>query len=163
MSDKCKNIYKKALEMYIAYNIDFSKYDKEIEESGLFNKDILPKEKNISSKYLILSNDISIDKLSKEDKDILESSKRIDFQLLKMVSRTYKDILNNNSKPILTLELIPSNRNVKLKNNITVDPQIEQERFIINLTNQISKDIDNKLSVDCQILSTNNRLDPEII
>lgn len=163
MNDKCKNIYKKALEMYIAYNIDFSKYDKEIEESGLFDKDILPKEKNISSKYLILSNDISIDKLSKEDKDILESSKRINFQLLKMVSRTYKDILNNNNKPILTLELIPSNRNVKLKNNITVDPQIEQERFIINLTNQISKDIDNKLSVDCQILSTNNRLDPEII
>ena len=162
MSDKCKNIYRKALEMYIAYNIDFSKYDKEIEESGLFNKDILPKEKNISSKYLILSNDISIDKLSKEDKDILESSKRINFQLLKMVSRTYKDILNNNNKPILTLELIPSNRN-KLKNNITVDPQIEQEQFIINLTNQISKDIDNKLSVDCQILSTNNRLDPEII
>ena len=163
MSDKCKNIYRKALEMYIAYNIDFSKYDKEIEESGLFNKDILPKEKNISSKYLILSNDISIDKLSKEDKDILESSKRINFQLLKMVSRTYKDILNNNNKPILTLELIPSNRNVKLKNNITVDPQIEQEKFIFNLTNQISKDIDNKLSVDCQILSTNNRLDPEII
>lgn len=163
MNDKCKNIYKKALEMYIAYNIDFSKYDKEIEESGLFDKDILPKEKNISSKYLILSNDISIDKLSKEDKDILESSKRINFQLLKMVSRTYKDILNNNNKPILTLELIPSNRNVKLKNNITVDPQIEQEKFIFNLTNQISKDIDNKLSVDCQILSTNNRLDPEII
>ena len=163
MSDKCKNIYKKALEMYIAYNIDFSKYDKEIEESGIFNKDILPKGKNISSKYLILSNDISIDKLSKEDTDMLESSKRINFQLLKMVSRTYKDILNNNNKPILTLELIPSNRNVKLKNNITVDPQIEQERFIINLTNQISKDIDNKLSVDCQILSTNNRLDPEII
>lgn len=162
MNDKCKNIYRKALEMYIAYNIDFSKYDKEIEESGLFNKDILPKEKNISSKYLILSNDISIDKLSKEDKDILESSKRINFQLLKMVSRTYKDILNNNNKPILTLELIPSNRN-KLKNNITVDLQIEQEQFIINLTNQISKDIDNKLSVDCQILSTNNRLDPEII
>ena len=157
MNDKCKNIYKKALEMYIAYNIDFSKYDKEIEESGLFDKDILPKEKNISSKYLILSNDISI------DKDILESSKRINFQLLKMVSRTYKDILNNNNKPILTLELIPSNRNVKLKNNITVDPQIEQEKFIFNLTNQISKDIDNKLSVDCQILSTNNRLDPEII
>ena len=163
MSDKCKNIYKKALEMYIAYNIDFSKYDKEIEESGLFKKDIFPKEKNISSKYLILSNDISIDKLSKEDKDMLESSKRINFQLLKMVSRTYKDILNNNNKPLLTLELIPSNRNVKLKNNITVDLQIEQEKFIFNLTNQISKDIGNKLSVDCQILSTNNRLDPEII
>lgn len=152
MSDKCKNIYKKALEMYIAYNIDFSKYDKEIEESGLFNKDILPKEKNISSKYLILSNDISIDKLSKEDKDMLESSKRIDFQLLKMVSRTYKDILNNKNKPLLTLELIPS-----------IGLQLEQENFIINLTKQIAEEIDNKLSVDCQILSTNNRLDPEII
>ena len=151
MKKEYKELYKKAFEMFLAYNIDFNKYDKIIESSGLDVKKANYKEKNISSNYLIFSNDIYLDNLSKEDIDILKKTNQIDFELLKMVSRTYKEALKSENGSVILFEFkTVSESDYEYKEDFR--SVLEQQKdFIARLVEEISQDINNKLAIGCEI------------
>lgn len=151
MKKEYKDLYKKAFEMFLAYNIDFNKYDKIIESSGLDVKKANYKEKNISSNYLIFSNDIYLDNLSKEDIDILKKTNQIDFELLKMVSRTYKEALKSENGSVILFEFkTVSESDYEYKEDFR--SVLEQQKdFIARLVEEISQDINNKLAIGCEI------------
>ena len=151
MKKEYKDLYKKAFEMFLAYNIDFNKYDKIIESSGLDVKKANYKEKNISSNYLIFSNDIYLDNLSKEDIDILKKTNQIDFELLKMVSRTYKEALKSENGSVILFEFkTVSESDYEYKEDFR--SVLEQQKdFIARLVEEISQDIKNKLAIGCEI------------
>ena len=155
MREKCQKLYKEAFGMYLAYNIDFDKYDKEIDESGLNFKTAKKFDKNLSSKYLIILNDMDIDNLSKEDLEMLKNSKNIDFDFIKMVSRTYKDVLRNGDNVGITLEFVTSENIITISKEEYNSIIEKQNKFISKIISQIKKDIESKLSIDCEIISNN--------
>ncbi len=94
--------YKYVLEYYISTIIDLKKYEKEINDSKLFiGKNNKYKKLNnyLNLDYIFLINNLFVEKLSKEDIDLLQTAfnkDNISNELLDLIRRTYKDIIRDN-------------------------------------------------------------------
>lgn len=94
--------YKYLLEYYINTQMDLSKYDNMIKNSGLYigiNNKYKSLNLYLNFDHLFLINNLFVEKLTTEDINLLIiefNKENISNQLLEMVSRTYRDIIRDN-------------------------------------------------------------------
>ena len=105
--NRLENIYKAIFERYLNDNIDLKKYDEEILNSGYYFGVPNPTKDQLISglgeylglKYIYLLNNFFIEKLEKEDIDILKAcieKNVIGIEAYEMVKKTYKEVIRNN-------------------------------------------------------------------
>ena len=102
------NNYKILLESYLRWKLSLKEYDNKLRNSELLfvpikseNMDFYQYYSTMGLKYIYLRNDLSIEKLSNEDietllKINLSELKTISDELLNLIERTYKNIIDNN-------------------------------------------------------------------
>ena len=156
-----EELYKNELINFLQKEIDFKKYDKEIEESNLyFGKSISIKNK--LSEYFELRNNLYIENLSEEEKNTLNSDNKQD--VYELIKNTYKKVITKeNANNImydppmpshyvkngsLVLTFIYGRNTEEVEDNKYKDLIIKQKQFIENIVKEITNEIKNKINID---------------
>ena len=180
--DKLVKNYKYLLEYYLSTKIDLSKYDNQIKNSGLgigINPKYKSLNEYLDLDYIFFINNLFVEKLSTNDVDKIINSfdiNNISSELLDIIEKTYKDVIYDNYfkgeyqniickvcyGPLIPTNFVNNNALVfkiyygKNTINLNGDDFIElhekQLEFLNNLINDIKKEVNEKLNIDCEIL-----------
>ena len=182
-----KKTYKQLFEIYLQNRIDLKLYDNKIKNSDLDFGQGHPTKSNLINdlgeylglNYIYVINDFFIEKLSINDLNELRKvcqEKKYNINTLKMIEKTYKDVLNNNfvngkyiNEPFNRCygSMIP--KNFALSNSLVLKiifgkntKQYDDEEYLVNakakinflniLCNELKKEIEENLGIGVTIL-----------
>ena len=180
--EKLRKYYRYAFEFYLNSMINFSEYENEIYNSGLYFG-INPTFKGINEylnlDFIFFINDLFVEKLDKNDiETILNTFKygTVSNEILNIVKRTYKDVVKNNFKfgnysdenyricygdPIpynfvdndsLVFRIYYGRNTIKLSDKEYIELHDKQINFLKNLIIRLKNDIERKTELKCNIL-----------
>ena len=182
-----KKTYKQLFEIYLQNKIDLKLYDNKIKNSGLDFGKGYPTKSNVINDlgeylgldYIYIINDFFIEKLSINDLNELRKvyqEKKYNINTIKMIEKTYKDVLNNNfvngkyvNEPFNRCygPVIP--KNFALSDSLVIKiifgkntKQYDDEEYLVNakaktnflniLCNDLKKEIEENLEIKVTIL-----------
>ncbi len=167
MNEKVTKLYYDSLLIYLCRIIDFKEYDKEINSQNLYINSSKRRLNNIGSDYYSLINNIYIDKLSDEQKNIILEKNYVDEELIQLVENTYFYILKKGndehvmySPPMpnhsvkngsLVLEFSYGKNKIELTDEEYLDLSRKQRLYIHKINNKLKNEVENKLKIPCEI------------
>lgn len=167
MNNKIYDLYKKGLEIYLDKVIDFSIYDEKVKNSNLYFSESNSINKNLSSKFYGLLNEIYIENLNEDYIKIIENKNIVDEELLDIVSKTYKEVLTKKgvknimyNPPMpshfvlngsLVLEFVYGKNSAKFREEDYAKLVKLQRDFINKMNNEICLEIETKLNIKCTV------------
>ena len=187
---RLENLYKYLFEAYLINKINLKEYDDEIVNSGLYfgvphpNKDELISGLNeyLGLNYIYLVNNFYIEKLSKEDIDILikyanTNNITLNNELLNVIERTYNDVIKNNylkgeysdnkyqvcygkyaipsnfaDNDALVFKIYYSKNTKQLNDNEFIENIKKQKEFMNSLKDKIEQEVREKMNISCNVL-----------
>ena len=141
--NKCKNIYRHIDEFLVDFSKKYKKGEKSFEtllKTEKEEKEVLVNISKIDDKCLITISDLS--ELKKKDRELLEKNKLAQMgEMVNMIAHQWRQPLNTISTIGILLELKAS------MNNLDKKEVIEQAKTIQNITQNMSKVIDDFLNL----------------
>lgn len=167
MIDKIEKFYMEAFILYLKENIDFSYYDNKFSNSNLYFGKSLTIINNLKSDFYNLKNSLYLDNLEDEYKNIINSKDTIDEEIIDVVSKTYKKVIekpnvkyvmynppmpeHNVENGSLVLEFSYGKNTKRMDDNEYVEFVKKQRQFINDVNEELKKEIYNKLGIKCFI------------